>query len=704
MEKPIDINQCDSEPVRFINALQSFGAMLIIDESSVIKIHSENFFHFVNIPERALLGLKYTADLFNHDKFEITKTYKDNFTFIHIEEKPINESETLNLLLDKLQTSENLEHLLHNSAETIAELTGFDRVMIYKFHEDFHGEVVAEKVKPGVESFDGLHYPATDIPTPARAIFLENWVRIIPDVHYNPVALKSALSEVIDLGQSILRAVSPIHITYLKNMNVGATLTISLVIDNKLWGLIACHHLTKATISKDLRNKCETIGRFISSLITSVSLKERTYHAEKIRKVHIQLINRIKDSNDMAKDLVTHTPTLLDLISAQGASAALYMDGYWIGVGVTPSNQELNDLVEWISQENKDTPVWQTNNLSKIFPKAISYRDIASGVLAASVPKTAKNYILWFRPEISKTVVWAGNPDKEMNMVNGRLTPRASFLEWKESVHGESVPWKEWEIDAALELRNAIMAIDLKKQFEKEQKSRQEAERAKQTREELMEVVSHDLKNPLSSIQMNTHLLKKFLPTTEEKSLALIERISRSSMTMNNLINDILSMATIESGQMDLEKTRGCVTKVIKDSIDMLSPMAADKGITLIDNAKGPCKAEYDYERLMQVLSNLIGNAIKFTPANGSITVDIAACGPDFVKISVTDTGPGIPKENLTNVFDRYWQAHQTKRLGTGLGLSIAKGIIQTHGGEIWVESTLGKGASFQFTLPIVVS
>lgn len=702
MEKIIDISQCDSEPIRFINALQNFGALIILDDKKVIKTYSANLFEIINSPEVSLLDKAFDSQLLKDKNLDITTSVNnEGYTFIQIEKSPTTESIALNPLLEKLQSSEKLQTLLENCSEVIGELTGFDRVMIYKFHEDFHGEVVAEKVKPGTDSYFGLHYPASDIPTPARAIFLENWVRMIPDVHYNMIALKSSLPEVLDLGKIALRAVSPIHITYLKNMNVSATLTISLVVDNKLWGLIACHNMKATTIPKELRNKCETIGRFTSSLINTVSLREKNTHAEKIKKVHVKLIEHIKNSNDMSRDLVTHSPTLLDLISSQGAAAALYMDGYWIGVGAVPTNQQLNELVEWLAENHKDKPVWQSSNLSKVYSQASAYREIASGVLAASVPKTAKNYIFWFRPQIAKTVKWAGNPDKEMNLVNGRLTPRASFEEWKESVHGESLPWREWEVDAALELRNGILAIDLKRQFEKEQKARQEAERAKQTREDLMEVVSHDLKNPLSSIQMNTHLLKKFLPVAEEKSRALTERILRSSMTMNNLINDILSIAKLESGQMDLITDQMCVTKVIKEAVEMLSPMAAEKNIHLINTAKLTCNAEYDFERLMQVLSNLLGNAIKFTPEDGAITISVDNCGPEFVKISIKDSGPGIPKEDLTNVFDRYWQAHQTRRLGTGLGLSIAKGIIETHGGEIWVESDLGEGANFQFTLPV---
>lgn len=701
MKNTIDISQCDSEPIRFINALQNFGAIIAIDSESRIKCYSENLFEYLNIKSSNLLETILNPEILSGNHIDITQTNVQDLKIIQIEKRPVDESKIINSYLDQLQKSNDLQGLLDNCAEVISELSGFDRVMIYKFHEDFHGEVVAEKIKPGVESFMGLHYPASDIPTPARAIFLENWIRIIPDVHYQPVALTSSLPEVIDLGTTLVRAVSPIHITYLKNMEVGASLTISINIDNKLWGLVACHHLSARMVPKSLRDKCETIGRVTSSLINVVSLKERNYHAAKIREIHNQLIYRMESSEDMARELVTQTPTLLDLVSSGGASAALYMDGYWVSVGKVPSNAELNELVSWISTEHKGKAVWETNTLSKFFPKAEAYKEIASGVLAASVPKTSKNFILWFRPEIIQTVNWAGNPDKVVDQANGRLSPRSSFDEWKQSVHGQSLSWKSWEMDAALELRNGILALDLHKQFEKEQVARAEAERAKLTRESLMEVVSHDLKNPLSSIQMNVHLLNKFLPQTEAKSRSLVERIMRSSQTMNNLINDILSIAKLESGQMDLEKTLAPINQAINETVDMLIPMAHEKNITLLQLTEFDCSVDYDFDRILQVLSNLLGNAIKFTPEFGKITIAIEKCGPEFVTIAISDSGPGIFKEDLRNVFDRYWQANKTRKLGTGLGLSIAKGIVEAHGGEIWAESEFGEGSIFKFTLPM---
>lgn len=335
-------------------------------------------------------------------------------------------------------------------------------------------------------------------------------------------------------------------------------------------------------------------------------------------------------------------------------------------------------------------------------PAAKKYSAIASGLLAASIPKSKKNYIFWFRPEVIETVRWAGNPNEKKVDANGRLSPRGSFDEWKESVREHSRPWKIWEIDAALELRAAILGVDLRRQYEKEQRARAEAERAVKSREELVEIVSHDLKNPLTSMVMNIRLLERLLGPNEAKVTDIIARFSRSTKVMLNLIEDVLNVAKMEAGEMPLEKVNKNLLETIRDAIDLIRPIAVEKMIDLqLEKTSIPCTTDFDEGRVLQVLSNLIGNAVKFTPEGGRITVSIDECGPEFLKVSISDTGPGIPKENLLNIFDRFWQANQAKKMGTGLGLAIVKGIITSHGGEIWAESDLGKGTTFHFTLPL---
>ena len=348
--------------------------------------------------------------------------------------------------------------------------------------------------------------------------------------------------------------------------------------------------------------------------------------------------------------------------------------------------------------------IFATNELSKEFPPAREYKHLGSGLLAAAIPKGRKNFIFWFRPEISQTVRWAGNPEKVVDTVNGRLTPRASFEEWKTISEGKSLPWMEWEINAAIDIKNAVIANDLKVQFEKEKKARHEAELAKNAREELMAMLSHDLRNPLSSILMNSHILKKFMTGMDDKSQSVLERIFRSAHSMNNLIEDILNVTKLEANQVTLDLKVMPLHSILSETIELMLTLAHDKGIKLeLARDSYACDVEVDHGRMLQVFSNIIGNAIKFTPENGSILAKIEKCGPEFVKISIKDSGPGIPQENLAYVFDRFWQAKEAKRLGTGLGLAIVKGIVERHGGEIWAESVNRQGTTFIIQLPLKV-
>jgi len=284
---------------------------------------------------------------------------------------------------------------------------------------------------------------------------------------------------------------------------------------------------------------------------------------------------------------------------------------------------------------------------------------MASGILAVAVPKTIQNYIFWFRPEVIQTLSWAGNPDKTVTEEGGKLTPRSSFHEWKKTYYGKALPWQSWEIEAALELRNLILAADLKEQFLKEQKARSEAERAKKAREDLMAVVSHDLRNPLSSISMNMHLLKRYLATSDEQSHKIADRILRSVSIMSNLITDILSIAKLESGQLKMSVSVAPIGTVIQEAVDMLPPIAAEKNIRLIyEKDSTQLQVKYELyqsqfktvnqgfwniktlkdlghvllsdqqlrlvlERILQVLSNLIGNSIKFTPEYGIVSISV---------------------------------------------------------------------------------
>ena len=366
--------------------------------------------------------------------------------------------------INKLQASASLQDYCQIIVETVRKVTEFDRVMLYKFNENNHGCVLAEDKLESMEPYLGLNFPESDIPKPARKMFLSNLIRLIPDASEESIDIFPQLNPIterpIDLTNSTLRSPYPCHIEYLHNMGVGASLTISLIKEGRLWGLIACHHKTPKFVSYELRKACEFLGRMIFSEISTREETEDYDYRMKLTSIQSNLIDYMSQDDNFISGLIKHEPNLLDLTSAQGA--VICFSGNYTLIGETPKEEDLNNLVTWL-QKNVDEEVFYTNSLPEIYPEAEKFKNIASGLLAIPIGK--RNYVLWFRPEVIQTVNWGGNPNRAFEVneseKNLRLCPRKSFELWKQTVRLTSLPWKNIEIKAALELRKAIVNIVL---------------------------------------------------------------------------------------------------------------------------------------------------------------------------------------------------------------------------------------------------
>jgi chemotaxis family two-component system sensor kinase Cph1 len=366
--------------------------------------------------------------------------------------------------INQLQESASLEDYCQIIAETVRKVTEFDRVMLYKFDRDGHGCVVAEDKLESIQSYLGLHFPESDIPKPARKMFLSNLIRLIQDSQEVPVDIFPVLNPVterpIDLSSSTLRSPYPCHVEYLHNMGVGASLTISLIKEGRLWGLIACHHQTPKFVSFELRKACEFLGRMIFTEILTREENEDSDYRIKLNEIHSSLIDCISQEGNFIAGLIDHQSNLLNLTSAQGA--AICFGGNYTKAGETPQEEDLENLINWL-QKNVDEEVFYTDSLPKVYPEAEKFKNIGSGLLAIPIGK--RNYVLWFRPEVIQTVNWGGNPELAFEVHeeegNLRLCPRKSFELWKETVSLTSLPWQSVEIKAALDLRKAIINIVL---------------------------------------------------------------------------------------------------------------------------------------------------------------------------------------------------------------------------------------------------
>jgi light-regulated signal transduction histidine kinase (bacteriophytochrome) len=625
-----------------------------------------------------------------------------------LELEPIGEvaatqGEVLSPLLARLAAASSFRELVSTATEEIWRLTGFDRVMAYRFHSDGHGEVIEERRSPDVESYLGFHYPASDIPAQARRLYAINWVRLIPDVDYVPVRLVPAAAdaggEPLDLSHASLRSVSPVHVEYLRNMGVRASMSISVVGPERreggrgtgsLRGLFACHHRQPRHVPFVVRSACEVIGRLVSLQAAALNDLEAEEQRNAVRGLEAELVDAIRrDPGGWPSGLANKCALLLRVVSATGA--AICDRDRILRFGSTPEEADLARLSDWLKSRGED--LFETDALERWYPPARSYRDVASGVLAITLPKVTPSHVVWFRREAPKSVTWGGDPSKpiEATAHGDRIRPRRSFAAWIEMMRGTAVPWTRAEIDVARDLRRHAIEDDLGRNVAR-------AEEAIRARDDMISTVSHDLKNPLSLISIT---LERFRKTpghirTEE----MVDRIETAVSRMTALISDVLDLARMEAGAFRIEPVAVDSAELVGDAAALFAPLAQERGISLVKGEAQKVPVHGDRGRIQQVLSNIVGNAVKFTPRSGSICIQ-ARAEDAAVRFSVSDTGPGIDPAERTRIFNRYERSRDpTRRGGTGLGLYIAKGIVQAHGGRIWVEGAEGGGSTFSFTIP----
>lgn len=499
----VDLTNCDREQIHISGLIQPHGVLLVVREPELEILQvSENtqdllgvepesaigrnlslFFNRVQLKKLKLCLCNENLKTVNPIKLSVINKgkYLEFDCILHrVEEVLMVELElatspenlsvfsfyhSVRSTISKIQSAKNLKELSQITVEEVRKISGFDRVMVYQFDHEGNGAVIAEDKAENLSPFLGLNYPSSDIPKQARQLYALNWLRLIPDINYQPVPLVSGNNAVTtqptDLSFSVLRSVSPIHIEYLQNMGVAASMSISLIKDKKLWGLIACHNYTPKHLNYELRAACEFIGQVMSLELQSKEGNEDYDYKLHLKSIQTKIFEDISTSDNLSEVLVKCQQNLLEAVNAQGA--AIVFGDKCYQVGQTPQGEALKYLTNWV-QNNLKQEIFYTDSLTKCYPEAEEFKDTASGCLAIAISPTQKIYVLWFRPEVIKTVNWAGNPNKPVETDedgNPRLSPRKSFELWKENVRYKSLPWKQCEIEAALELKKAMINIVL---------------------------------------------------------------------------------------------------------------------------------------------------------------------------------------------------------------------------------------------------
>jgi light-regulated signal transduction histidine kinase (bacteriophytochrome) len=498
--KNYDSEFCGSLPLQFINQIQNYGCLIVSDESGKILQVSENV--------ESIFGLK-VSELINNNiskflgesisssviekisntpgKLPISFTYSGkNFNALahfkeglQIFEIEVSENTQLSfgeffrsfkIVMNDLEGLRNLEALYDRILKHLKAQLGFDRIMIYQFDQDWNGTVIAEVHEPDMEPYLGLKFPASDVPKQARALYEKNAYRMIPDRSFAPVKLYPVINPVtnkfVDLSDCNLRSVAGVHLEYLKNMNVQASMSMRLMVNGKLWGLVSCHHKTPKKLSFEECSLFELLSSVVSNQISQIVNQRYFERINHLQEIKSKLIQHVIDNNDLLSGLTSDENNLMNLFNVEGVLVSKKNDIR--SIGKVPDGTQVEELMMWLGSHKIDS-LFYSDSYSLLNDDAANYKNLGSGIIVLPVNPDGDEYIIGFRPEELKNVHWGGNPNDAIQFESDgkKYHPRNSFHKWKETVKGASKPWLEEELTVAEQLRNFAIEFRFRSDNEK---------------------------------------------------------------------------------------------------------------------------------------------------------------------------------------------------------------------------------------------
>ena len=734
-----DLSSCEREPVHIPGAIEPHGALLVVREPSLVILQaSANTLPLLGIASTALLGMPLTDVLTNGDVHRLTSgtlaqgrrryvatvhavgkdTCFDGLVhrqqgLLIIELEPCStratalpHGETNASLTDAIGEFDgplSLSELCRRVAISIRRVTGFDRVVVYRFLEDDSGSVIAEERREDLVPYLGLRYPASDIPAQARRLYALNTLRLKPDVNAQRAPLIPAVNPLtgttLDMTYCVLRAMSPVHDEYLRNMGVTASMSISIMKAGKLWGLIACHHGGPKLVPHPIRITCEVLARVFSSHIAAAEEEDKRSRGEDVRGLINQISARLRDRHGVVTVLNEEGDLIMAAARAQGSAFCVH--GHFALFGLTPARKEVQALMSWLTA-NPRGQLFSAERLAREYVRAEEFNDVASGLLSAQIAPGGSDFILWFRPPVVRVIEWAGNPAKpvEETAAGARISPRLSFEKWKQSVADSSEPWDDTDREFASVLRQVVAETLLLEVNQEVVHLNLELARSNIELNSFAYAVSHDLQEPVRTIRSFAQLLARLAGSNlPPESRDLITTIENSATRMENLIRALLSYSQL--GGNERQKRKPVDLEGILRSVLMNLDQSVRSSGTKVTHDLLPEVSSYP-DHMTQLLQNLISNSITYRRPEEPPRIHLSAyMDGNWWHFFVRDNGEGFELGQAQQIFEPFKRLHGHEVPGSGIGLATCKRIVEHHGGRIWAESEgKGRGATFWFTLP----
>jgi len=705
----ITLQNCESEPIHTPGSIQPHGALIALDLDGRVLTRSQNLLlhlgfdaepgAFLPAPLQEPLGLLVEAGLaafegwtdssrYGEDQlgFDVIAHRHHDVVYLEFEPQPLPQNAFYHLagdaqrIITQIRHARDTEALLTRLTSRIRDLTGYDRVMAYRFRQDDSGEVVAEAHRPDLVSYLGQRYPASDIPSQARRLYIQNPTRLIADVAYSPSPLVPAYHPVtglpFDLSHCELRSVSPIHCEYLSNMGVHASMSVSIVVGGKLWGLFSCHHDSTKTLAYSVRLSFQMVSQICSALVERI---EQIQEGEAINLAQAR-VHALEEGLHDADDLIA-------ALCQEGTGLNQLMTCVDVAVCLKGRVQTLNGIADAAALQMythlamlSDRDLYAMDRWPDPTPL-----DGLCGVLAVRFDHRENGWIMWFRSEQVENVRWGGKPEKiiDIGPLGARLTPRGSFEAWEEVVRGQSTPWSRIDRTVAEYLRQALVKL-----------VHNRVSNTNSMRQMLIAALGHDLRTPLQSITMAASMLSD----SEQRTAKLRQSIATSSGRMSRLVGHVMELSRLQAGLgMALDR----VPTDISTLFEALANEAelAYPGMQLEWAIEPGLSANVDPDRLAQVVINLISNASQHGIGNRA-RISLKGCAEGLV-MDVTNPAAPMSSDRLSNLFTPFkgTTSQRSNRDGLGLGLYISDAIARAHGGAISAQQR-GEEVVFEVNIP----